>query len=285
MGSVTGVAGAGAMGGGIALAAALAGSPVLVWSRREATLKACFDNYRKDLGRAVKKGWVDRGSADEAVSLIQPVTDMRELAAADLVIESVAEDLSIKKAVLAELDHICDENTILSTNTSSIPIDMLAAATRRPQRFLGTHFIYPAPIRPLVEVLTGTETSEETVSRVRARFTEWGKRCLIVHDEATGPIVNRLFGVLAVEAIRLHQSGAASAEDIDAICELGFGHTTGPLKSLDAVGLDVALASLEYAYERTGDAVFEPPESLFRMVSEGLLGRKSRKGFYEYPNT
>lgn len=284
MGNVTGVAGAGVMGGGIALTAALAGSPVLVWSRRETTLRSCVDKCGRDLGRAVEKGWIDEASAHDAVSRIQPVTDVRELAAADLVIESVAEDLSVKKEVLAQLDRVCDENTILSTNTSSIPIDALAEATRRPQDFLGTHFIYPAPTRPLVEVLTGTATSEETVSRVRERFEEWGKRCLIVKDDISGPVVNRLFGVLAAEAIRLHESGAVSAADIDAICELGFGHATGPLKSLDAVGLDVALASFEYAYGRTGEAVFEPPVTLSRMVSQGLLGRKSRKGFYEYPS-
>ncbi|WP_219689355.1 3-hydroxyacyl-CoA dehydrogenase NAD-binding domain-containing protein [Streptomyces anatolicus] len=285
MGQLTGVAGAGVMGGGIALAAALAGSPVLVWSRRETTLRSCIDKCKKDLGRAVEKGWIDEVSADEAVARMQPVVDVSELAAADLVIESVAEDLSVKKKVLTELDRVCDENTILSTNTSSISIDVLAGATRRPQNFLGTHFIYPAPICPLVEVLTGTETSEETVSRVRTRFEGWGKRCLIVEDGVSGPVVNRLFGVLAAEAMRLHESGAASADDIDAICELGFGHATGPLKSLDAVGLDVALASLENAYERTGRAVFKPPEILAHMVSEGLLGRKSRKGFYEYPST
>jgi 3-hydroxybutyryl-CoA dehydrogenase len=198
------------------------------------------------------------------------------------VVEAVFESIEVKREVFALLDDVCREDAVLATNTSAIPITAIAAATRRPASVVGTHFFSPVPMMKLCELVRGVKTSDATLAGARRFAESIGKTCIVVNRDVAGFLTTRLLAAMANEAVRLVEAGVASAEDIDAACQLGFGHAMGPLRTLDLTGIDIMVNASRNIYADTGDAKFVPPEVLARMVAAGELGRKTGKGFYEY---
>lgn len=276
-----GVIGGGRMGAGIAHAFLLAGYEVVVIERDEAAVRAATARIDADIERSRQRGVALPGGGDRSPGL-STATDAAALSPCELVIEAVPEEPALKLAALRRAEDAVAAGAILATNTSSIPIGELAAALRRPERFVGLHFFNPVPASALVEIVRGAETSEEVVRSA----TEWvraiGKTPITVTD-SPGFASSRLGLALGLEAIRMLEDGVATAEDIDTAMTLGYRHPLGPLRTTDLVGLDVRLAIAEALHERLGDR-FEPPALLRRMVAEGRLGRKSGEGFYRWEN-
>ncbi|HEY7174737.1 MAG TPA: 3-hydroxyacyl-CoA dehydrogenase family protein, partial [Micromonosporaceae bacterium] len=181
-----------------------------------------------------------------------------------------------------ELDRLCKQDAVLATNTSAIPVTQIAAVTARPEAVVGTHFFSPVPMMKLCELVRGFKTSDVTLATARAFAESVGKTCVVVNRDVAGFVTTRLISALAVEAVKLVESGVVSAEDLDVACQLGFGHTMGPLATIDLTGIDVLLHATRNIYADTADDKFFPPELLQRMVTAGDLGRKSGRGFYEY---
>jgi 3-hydroxybutyryl-CoA dehydrogenase len=180
------------------------------------------------------------------------------------------------------LDRICRADAVLATNTSAIPITSIASATTRPESVVGTHFFSPVPVMNLCELIRGLRTSDATLAAARSFAESVGKTCVVVNRDVAGFVTTRLISALVVEAVRLYESGVASAEDIDTACRLGFGHAMGPLATIDLTGVDILRHATATIYAETGDTKFFPPETLTRMVAAGDLGRKSGRGFYAY---
>jgi 3-hydroxybutyryl-CoA dehydrogenase len=194
----------------------------------------------------------------------------------------VFETIEVKAEVFRALDTICKDGAVLASNTSAIPITSIAAVTQRPEAVVGTHFFSPVPLMKLCEVVRGYKTSEPTLAAARLFAETVGKTVVVVNRDVAGFVTTRLISALAMEAIRLVESGVASAEDVDVACRLGFGHAMGPLETADMTGVDIMLNATSNIYADTQDETFAPPELLRRMVAAGDLGRKSGRGFYPY---
>lgn len=276
-----GVVGAGIMGAGVAEVAARAGFEVTVRSRAQSSADALAAALEKSLGRQVDKGKLEAAERDATLSRLRVVTDLGELAECDLVLESIVEDLPAKRHLFNELDRVCPDETVLATNTSTLPVVELAMETGRPERVCGIHFFNPAPAMALVEVVRAITTSDETVAVARAFAEQCGKTVVDVRDQA-GFVVNALLFPYLNNAVRLLDAGAASRDDIDAAMRGGCNFPMGPLELLDLVGLDTSLAILEALYTEFKDPNYAPAPLLRRLVSAERYGRKSGMGFYEY---
>jgi 3-hydroxybutyryl-CoA dehydrogenase len=234
----------------------------------------------KSLAKQVDRGKLEGTERDAVLGRVRAVTDLGELAECDLVIESVVEDLAIKKHIFNELDRICGDDTILATNTSTLPVVEMAMESR-PAKVCGIHFFNPAPMMPLVEIVRAITTSDETIETARAFAEACGKNPVLVKDQA-GFIVNALLFPYLNNAVRLLDAGVASRDDIDAAMKGGCNFPMGPLELLDLVGLDTSLAILEALYAEFHDPNYSPAPLLRRMVSAERLGRKTGEGFYDY---
>ena len=276
------VVGAGLMGGGIAQVAAVAGHRVILRDVTDDALDRGRAAIAKSLDRFVAKGNLERSAADQALARISTTTDLEAAGEADVVVEAVFEDIEVKHEVFRVLDRVCREGAILATNTSAIPVTRIAAVTERPEAVVGTHFFSPVPMMGLCELVRGFKTSDETLAAAREFAEGVGKTCVVVTRDVAGFVTTRLICALAMEAIRLVESGVATAEDVDTACRLGFGHAMGPLATTDLTGVDILRNATMNIYAETADEKFFPPETLARMVAAGDLGRKSGQGFYTY---
>jgi 3-hydroxybutyryl-CoA dehydrogenase len=276
-----GIVGSGIMGSGVAEVAAKAGYTVVLRSRTDAGANDMIAGLEKSLIKQVEKGKLDDGERIAILDRVRAVTDLGELAACDLVLESVVEDLDAKKHLFRELDRLCGEHTILATNTSTLPVVEMAMDTRRPDRVCGIHFFNPATVMPLVEVVRAITTSDETIAAARNFATACGKTVVDVRDQA-GFIVNALLFPYLNNAVKLLDAGVASRDDIDAAMKGGCNFPMGPLELLDLVGLDTSLAILDALYAEFRDPNYAPAPLLRRMVSGERLGRKAGIGFYDY---
>lgn len=275
-----GVVGAGAMGHGIAQVAAMAGYQVELFDIDAAALKRALAAVRSNLDAGVERGVVDPSTREAALAALSTTTVLESAASeADLVIEAAPEQLELKRELFAQLDALSPPHAILATNTSSLSVTKIAAATERPGRVVGMHFFNPVHIMKLLEIVQGEETEERAVEIARAIGVAMGKTPIVVKD-SPGFASSRLGVILGLEAMRMVEDGVASAQDIDTAMELGYRHPMGPLRLTDLVGLDVRLAIAQYLYRETGSDRFKPPEILERMVAEGKLGKKAGEGFY-----
>jgi len=278
-----GIVGSGIMGAGIAESAAVHGFEVVVRSRAQSSADGMVAGVEKSLAKQVDKGKLDAADRDAALSRVTAVSDLGELATCDLVIESVVEDLAVKKHLFSELDRICADGALLATNTSTLPVVELAMETGRPDKVCGIHFFNPAPVMTLVEVVRPLTASDVTIASARAFAEACGKTPVEVKDQA-GFIVNALLFPYLNNAVRLLENGVATREDIDTAMKGGCGFPMGPFALLDLVGLDTSLAILDALYEEFRDPNYSPAPLLRRMVVAELLGRKSGQGFYDYRN-
>ena len=275
-----GVIGGGLMGGGIAQVFAAAGGRVAVVESDADAASAAHSRIRAGLHKAVELGKL--ADAEEALSRISLLTRIADLPGdADLVVEAVPELPEVKIQVLTAAEAVVSDDTILASNTSSLSIVELGAALRRPERFLGMHFFNPVPASKLVEVVTAPQTAQPVLHSVVEAIRALGKAEIVVRD-SPGFATSRLGVMLGLEAIRMLEEGVADAESIDRAMELGYRHPMGPLRSTDLVGLDVRLAIAEYLHSTLGDR-FAPPQLLRDKVAEGSLGRKTGRGFYDWP--
>ena len=269
------------MGNGIAQVAARAGFPVVMRDLDESFLQRGLQAIDKSLQRDVAK---ERLTADEKQAIVKRITlttDLSDFKDAFIVVEAVTEDLNVKRAIFAELDKITAPDAILASNTSSISITKLGAATQRPEQVIGMHFMNPVPVMKLVEVIRGMATSEATYQRVNELSVTLGKTPLACQDYP-GFVANRVLMPMINEAIYALYEGVASRESIDGIMKLGMNHPMGPLTLADFIGLDVCLAILNVLHEGLGDAKYRACPLLKRYVDAGWLGRKTGRGFYEY---
>jgi 3-hydroxybutyryl-CoA dehydrogenase len=276
------VIGSGLMGSGIAQVSAQAGWQVTMRDIDDASLYRGVSAIRSSLERFAAKGRIAEEDVEATLSRITTTTDLDAAAEADVVVEAIFERIEAKHEVFRSLDKICKAGAILGTNTSAIPITQIAQATSRPESVVGIHFFSPVPMMKLVELVRGYQTSDDTLAAARSFAEEVGKTCVEVRRDVAGFVSNRLFSALLVEAIKLVESGVISAADLDTVMKLGFGHTMGPLATVDLTGLDVMLNATNNIYRDTADEKFFPPELLQRMVTAGDLGRKTGKGFYTY---
>lgn len=276
-----GVLGSGIMGSGIAEVAAAAGSTVIVRSRSQATADAMLAGLEKSLAKQVEREKRTQEEADALRLRVTATTRLDDLHDCDFVIESVVEDLAVKKAIFNELDRAVNHLAILATNTSTLSVIDLAMETARPERVCGVHFFNPAPAMSLVEIVRPLCASDETIESVIAFAQACGKDAVEVKDRA-GFIVNALLFPYLNNAIRLLETGVANKEGIDIAMKGGCGFPMGPFALLDLVGLDTSLAILDALHKEFADPNFAPVPLLRRMVSAGLLGRKSGSGFYDY---
>jgi 3-hydroxybutyryl-CoA dehydrogenase len=276
------VIGAGLMGAGIAQVAAAAGHDVVLRDVSTESLSRGLGSIEASYAKFVDKGRLARDDADAALARITTTTELDAAASADLVVEAVFERIDVKHEVFRELDRICKPGAVLASNTSAIPITSIAAVTERPESVVGTHFFSPVPLMRLCELVRGFKTSDSALQTAREFAEGVGKTVVVVNRDVAGFVTTRLISALAMEAIRLLESGVASAEDIDTACRLGFGHAMGPLETSDMTGVDIMLNATSNIYADTQCETFAPPELLRRMVAAGDIGRKSGRGFYPY---
>jgi 3-hydroxybutyryl-CoA dehydrogenase len=276
-----GVIGAGQMGGGIAQVAAQRGVSVKLLDRDDALAAKGKERIARQLQRLVDKGRM--GGADSAALLdrIETGSDFDMLADAQFVVEAATEDAALKKDLFARADGAVADDAVLASNTSAIPITKLAAATSRPERVLGMHFMNPAPLMKLVEIIRGLQTSDETLERARALAAQLGKDVIAASD-MPGFIVNRMLIPFLNEACFALQEGLGTPEDIDRGAKLGLNHPMGPLELADLIGLDTVLYMAEVLHTELGEDKYRPPTILRNHVSAGWLGRKTGRGFYRY---
>lgn len=269
------------MGAGIAEVAAKAGHDVVLRSRQQATAEAMRTGLEKSLGKQVDKGRLSAEDRDTALERVTATHDLADLADCDLVIESVVEDLAVKKQLFAELDRVVKPGAILATNTSTLPVVEMAVATERPEQVVGVHFFNPAPMMALVEVIAPLTASADTVEAVTAFASACGKEPVQVKDRA-GFVVNALLFPYLNGAVRMLENGTASRDDIDTAMKGGCNFPMGPLALLDLVGLDTSVAILDALHAEFAEPTYKPDPALRRMVAAGHLGRKSGQGFYDY---
>lgn len=278
-----GVIGAGLMGSGIAEVAAKAGSDVLVWEAKQEFADAGKARIEKSLEKAVSRGKLSEEDRDAALGRLTFTTKLEDFADRELVMEAIIENEDVKKDVFAKLDEIVeDKKAPLCSNTSSLPIQTIASATKNPGRVLGLHFFNPVPVLPLVEVIPALTTDEDVVEVAQTYATEkLGKQAIRAKDRS-GFIVNFLLVPYMLSAVRMVENGVATPEDIDTGMKLGANHPMGPLTLADMVGLDTCAFIADVMYNEFGDPSYACPPLLRRMVTAGHTGRKSGKGFYEY---
>ena len=276
-----GIVGSGIMGSGVAETAAKAGIEVVLRSRLQETADATVASLEKSLNKQVEKGRLSEEDRDGTLSRVTGTSDLHALKDCDLVLESVVEDLITKKQLFNELDRICQDATILATNTSTLPVIEMAMETGRPEKVCGVHFFNPAPMMALVEIVRPLTASDDTIAEATAFAEACGKTPVQVKDQA-GFIVNALLFPYLNNAVRLLENGTASKDDIDAAMKGGCNFPMGPLALLDLVGLDTSLAIIDALYEEFKDPNYAAVPLLRRMVSAGQLGRKSGQGFYDY---
>ena len=275
------VIGAGTMGHGIAQVAAAAGFKVLLSDVDRESLARGVKAIEGNLAKGIKLGKLTEDDRDSTLQHIHGTTNLKECAAADLIIEAAPEKLDLKKDILRQLETASDHPFIFASNTSSLSITELSSSSKRPEAVIGMHFFNPVHIMRLLEVVVGEKTSPETVATVTNVGQKLRKEPIVVKD-VPGFASSRLGVVLGLEAMRMFEQGVASARDIDTAMELGYNHPMGPLKLTDLVGLDVRLNIAEYLHRELGSEAFRPPEVLRRMVSEGKLGKKTGQGFYDW---
>jgi len=275
------VIGAGQMGAGIAQVGAQAGLAVRLADASADLAEKGLEGVAKGLAGQVDKGRMTAADREAVLHRIQAVASVRDLGRVDLAIEAVSENLGLKQQILRELDEVCPAHAILASNTSSISITVLAASTRRPDRFVGMHFMNPVPVMKLVELIRGLATSDETWQATRALATRLGKT-IIESRDVPGFIVNRILMPLINEAAFALYEGIGSAEDIDQAARLGLNHPMGPLQLADLIGLDTCLAICEVLHRELGDDKYRPSPLLRQYVAAGWLGRKTGRGFYQY---
>ena len=280
--SVIGVVGAGFMGSGIAESAAAAGKHVIVYEPDDGPFERSRERLATSVGRAVSRGKLDRDEGAQLVERVLYTTRVEDLGGADAVIEAITEDVNIKCKVFARLGEELPELQFLASNTSSIPIAELAAQTPRPERVLGLHFFSPVPVMKLVEVVTAIDTGRGTIEAAESFADDIGKHPIRTKDRS-GFIVNMLLVPYLMAAVRMYEDGFATREDIDTGMKLGCGHPMGPLTLCDFIGLDVLYAVCDSLYEEFKRPEYAPPPLMKRMVVSGHHGRKTGRGFYEYP--
>lgn len=276
------VLGAGKMGAGIAQVAAQGGFEVILRDLQTALVRDGIALVEKNLRRALEANQIKDEDRDAVLQRIHGTTDLTAVHEADLIIESVVENMAVKKQLFAELDSICRPDAILATNTSSLSINEIASATRRKDRVLGMHFHNPAPYVKLVEIIKSLDTSDSTMDTAKSFIERINKVYVIVQRESPGFIVNRILVPYLNEAIFALSEGIATREDIDLALKYGAGMPQGPLEQADAMGLDSLLTVITSFYEEFRDPKYRPPVHLSSLVRAGYLGRKSGKGFYDY---
>ena len=275
------VLGCGQMGSGIAQVAATAGFPVIARDVETGMLAKGQGAIRKSLDKLVEKGKLPSSARDAALERLTFTTDLADLAACDIIIEAVTEDLQLKTGLWQDLDGGASPATIFASNTSSLSIGDMAVATSRPDRFVGLHFFNPVPLMPLVEVVRAVTTSRETFDAAMSFARRLGKEPIAARDRS-GFVVNRLLVPYLLDAVRALEEGVATVADLDRGMQLGCGHPMGPLALADFVGLDTVVRIAEIMFEEYREGRFAPPPLLRRMVVAGLHGRKSGRGFYDY---
>ena len=278
-----GVVGAGQMGAGIAEVSLKAGADVRIYEPTDELAAAGVDRIKTSLERAVSKGKLAEADRDAAIAKLTSTTDLKDLADRDLVIEAIVENEAVKAKVFAQLDEIItDPDAVLASNTSSIPIMKIAAATKNPGRVLGLHFFNPVPVLPLVELISTLVTTDEAAARVEQFASATLGKKVVRCGDRSGFIVNALLVPYLLSAIRMVESGVASVEDVDTAIVAGLSHPMGPLRLSDLIGLDTMKLIADAMFDELKDAHYAPPPLLQRMVEAGQLGKKSGKGFYEY---
>jgi 3-hydroxybutyryl-CoA dehydrogenase len=278
-----GVVGAGQMGAGIAEVSLRAGANVRIYEPTEALVEAGRDRIAKSLERGVSKGKLSEAERDAALARLSVTTKLSDLSDRQLVIEAIIEDAAVKAKVFAELDEVVtDPDAVLASNTSSIPIMKIAAATKNPGRVLGLHFFNPVPVLPLVELVGTLVTTEEAIARTEQFASEVLGKKVVKCSDRSGFVVNALLVPYLLSAIRMAETGVATIEDIDTAIVAGLSHPMGPLRLSDLVGLDTLKLIADSMFEEFKEPHYGPPPLLQRMVEAGQLGKKSGQGFYSY---
>jgi len=276
-----GVVGCGTMGAGIAQVSAQSGYEVVVLENNEELLKKGISSINSFLTKGVEKGKVSQQDKDSALARIKGTIEYKDFYDCDLAIEAVNENMGLKKEIFAELDKVCPDHAILSSNTSSLSIIDMASVTNRPEKVLGLHFMNPVPLMKLLEIVKSIATSDVVLETCKEFGKSLGKTVIVAKD-TPGFIVNYLQYPFRLNAIRMLETGIATKEDIDTAAKLALGHPMGPLELQDLVGLDVTFSGSLAVYEATKDPNFMPPVLMQKMIAAGWLGRKTGKGFYEY---
>jgi 3-hydroxybutyryl-CoA dehydrogenase len=277
-----GVVGCGIMGAGIAQTCAQNKYNVVVSEVSADLLNKGIKSIDSILGSRVAKGKMAQAEKDGIMSRIKGTTDFRDFSQCDFMIEAVVEDLNIKRSVFAQLDKICPPHTILASNTSVLSVTDIASPTNRKDKVLGMHFSNPVPVMRIMEMIKTIITSDETIATARSFSESIGKTVVITKD-LPGFISNRISTSFLLNAVRLVEAGIAGAEDIDTVFKLGAGHPMGPLETLDLIGIDTVLKGATALYDELRDPQYLPPQLMKKMVAVGWLGRKTGKGFYNYP--
>jgi len=276
-----GVIGAGQMGAGITQVAAMSGLEVIMNDIKPEFVEKGLESITKILGRNVEKGKISGEDKNAVFGRIKTSVSLQDMASADYVVEAATENEEIKYQIFKDLDEICNEQIILATNTSSIPIGRIATQTRRPEKVIGMHFMNPVPVMKLVEVIPGIATSDETLQITWDLAEKFGKTPAKANDYP-GFIANRILLPMINEAVYCLYHGVGTREDIDTVMKLGMNHPMGPLALADLIGLDTCLAIMETLYDGFKDSKYRPCPLLRKYVEAGWLGRKTKKGFYEY---